>query len=95
MCPAVRVCYLWEFPFKYVVLLEAVRYKDPFIVPVKIQRFVVVAPFLVFIDHDGALLIQFTGTVHPHVTLAVGMIAVCDHLRRRFIRLCDMQRQQF
>ena len=25
MCPAVRVCYLWEFPFKYVVLL-AVSY---------------------------------------------------------------------
>ena len=54
------------------------------------QRFLMIATFLVFICHDWTPGIKLSGTVHPHITLAVRVVAVCYHLRWCFIRLRDM-----
>lgn len=40
-----------------------------------------IATFLVFIYHDWTPGIKLSGTVHPHITLAVMVVAVCYHLR--------------
>ena len=36
-----------------------------------------IATFLVFIYHDWTPGIKLSGTVHPHITLAVRVVAVC------------------
>lgn len=56
----------------------------------KNPEFLMIAAFLVFIYHDWMPGIKLSGTVHPHITLAVRVVAVCYHLRWCFIRLRDM-----
>lgn len=79
-----------RYIYQPMVLLQTIRYKDSFIIFVKIQSFLMIAAFLVFIYHDWMPGIKLSGTVHPHITLAVRVVAVCYHLRWCFIRLRDM-----
>lgn len=85
MCPAIRICNIRQFFINQMILTKPVRNKNSLVVFVEFQRDMMITPFLVFVDHNRTFLIQLTGSVHPHVTLRVGMVAVFNDLSRRFV----------
>ena len=85
MRPAVGICHIRQLSVQQMILLQTVRDKDPFIIPVEIQGLFVATSLLVLLDHYRTVFIELSGTVHPHIAHAVGAVTVPDHLCRSLV----------
>ena len=72
------------------VLLKAVRHKDPIESFIEFPGMVVVTGLLVLIQHDRMVLIELPGPVDPHIAGRSCRAPVMDHFDRGLVCLVDM-----